>query len=109
MLEAIILSAITVSFAFIHVEGFTSRVQLQDSSALSAVNGIWNTGNDFGKGKFRFYDGLDSYMKPFPDEDRQLYPEMFRLPKGMYEVPLARPCGIIFEEIKPNRGVSSRS
>ncbi|KAL3787153.1 hypothetical protein ACHAW5_004723 [Stephanodiscus triporus] len=75
------------------------------TSILRAVNGIWNTGNDFGKGKFRFYDGLDSYMKPFPDEDRQLYPEMFRLPKGVYEVRLSRPCGIVFEEIEPNRGV----
>ena len=75
------------------------------SSALHAVNGIWNTGNDFGKGKFRFYEGLDSYMKPFPDEDRELYPEMFKLPKGVYEVPLAKPCGILFEEIEPNCGV----
>lgn len=44
-------------------------------------------------------------MKPFPDEDRQLYPELFKLPKGVYEVPLAKPCGILFEEIEPNRGV----
>ena len=36
------------------------------SSSLNAVNGIWNTAGDFGKGKFRFYEGLDSYMKPFP-------------------------------------------
>ncbi|KAL3788367.1 hypothetical protein HJC23_009173 [Cyclotella cryptica] len=102
---------------------------------LHAVNGVWNTGNDFGKGKFRFYEGetkqpwpfqniighkilhkflflcvtrcvgLDSFMKPFPDEDRALYPEMFKLPKGVYEVPLAKPCGIIFEEIDVNRGV----
>jgi hypothetical protein len=44
-------------------------------------------------------------MKPFPDEDRGLYPDMFRLPKGAYEVRLPRPCGIMFEEIEPNRGV----
>ena len=75
------------------------------STILRATNGIWNTGNDFGKGKFRFYDGLDSYMKPFPDEDRQLYPELFRLPRGAYEVRLSRPCGIVFEEVEPNRGV----
>lgn len=75
------------------------------SSSLNAVNGIWNTAGDFGKGKFRFYEGLDSYMKPFPDEDRELYPEQFKLPKGVYEVPLAKPCGILFEEIEPNRGV----
>lgn len=60
---------------------------------------------DFGKGKFRFYDGLDSYMAPFPDEDRELYPGMFKLPKGLYEVRLAKPCGIVFEEIEPNKGV----
>jgi len=36
------------------------------SSSLNAVNGIWNTAGDFGKGKFRFYEGLDNYMKPFP-------------------------------------------
>ena len=75
------------------------------STALGAVNGIWNTANDFGKGKFRFYDGLDSYMNPFPDEDRELYPEMFKLPKGTYEVPLSKPCGIVFEEIEANCGV----
>lgn len=75
------------------------------STALQAVNGIWNTANDFGKGKFRFYDGLDSYMKPFPDEDRELYPEMFKLPKGTYEVPLSKPLGIVFEEIESNCGV----
>ena len=63
------------------------------------------SGNDFGKGKFRFYDGLDSYMKPFPDEDRQQFPDMFRLPEGLYEVRLTRPCGIVFEEIESNRGV----
>lgn len=44
-------------------------------------------------------------MLPFPDEDRQMYPEMFKLPKGTYEVALAKPCGIIFEEIEPNCGV----
>lgn len=44
-------------------------------------------------------------MEPFPDEDRKAYPDMFKLPDGVYEVPLAKPCGIIFEEIEPNRGV----
>jgi hypothetical protein len=50
-------------------------------------------------------EGLNKYMEPFPDEDRETYPEMFKLPKGVYEVPLAKPCGIIFEEIEPNKGV----
>mmetsp|Transcript_35921 Transcript_35921/g.86703 ORF Transcript_35921/g.86703 Transcript_35921/m.86703 type:complete len:215 (-) Transcript_35921:159-803(-) len=75
-----------------------------DSTTLNAQNGIWNTAPSFGKGKFKFYEGLDSYMKPFPDEDRELYPEMFKLPKGVYEVPLAKPCGILFEEIEAGRG-----
>lgn len=83
----------------------TATATATSTTSLRAVNGIWNTAGNFGKGKFRFYDGLDSYMEPFPDEDRELYPEMFRLPKGVYEVPLSRPCGILFEEIEPNRGV----
>jgi len=53
------------------VEGFslptaTKQQSKVSSSSLNAVNGIWNTAGDFGKGKFRFYEGLDSYMKPFP-------------------------------------------
>lgn len=101
-----LLSAVVVS-TVVSVEAFAQVPprRLSSSSALHSVNGIWNTGNDFGKGKFRFYEGLDSYMKPFPDEDRELYPEMFKLPKGVYEVSLAKPCGILFEEIEPNRGV----
>lgn len=91
--------------AFSTSSSSTRRFIDSGATSLNAVNGIWNTGNDFGKGKFRFYDGLDSYMKPFPDEDRELYPEMFKFPTGAYEVPLAKPCGIIFEEIEANRGV----
>ena len=44
-------------------------------------------------------------MEPFPAEDRELYPELFNLPKGVYEVPLQKPCGILFEEIEPKCGV----
>jgi hypothetical protein len=29
---------------------------------LKAVNGVWNTGNDFGKGKFRFYEGMNLHL-----------------------------------------------
>ncbi|KAL7548463.1 hypothetical protein ACHAWF_012309 [Thalassiosira exigua] len=85
--------------------GAAASTSTATATALAAVNGIWNSGNSFGKGKFRFYEDLDSYMKPFPDEDRELYPNMFKLPKGVYEVKLAKPCGILFEEIEPNRGV----
>mmetsp|Transcript_12120 Transcript_12120/g.18266 ORF Transcript_12120/g.18266 Transcript_12120/m.18266 type:complete len:149 (-) Transcript_12120:103-549(-) len=44
-------------------------------------------------------------MAPFPDEDREMYPEMFRLPDGVYEVALERPLGIAFEERDDGRGV----
>jgi len=60
------------------VEGFslpTATIQQsRSSSSLNAVNGIWNTAGDFGKGKFRFYEGLDSYMKPFPGKFIYLLP-----------------------------------
>lgn len=59
----------------------------------------------FGKGEFKFYDGFDKFMEPFPDEDRDEYPEMFRLPKGVYEVAVQRPLGIAFEEVQPGQGV----
>jgi len=82
-----------------------AHVSRGKDTRLRAENGVWNTAGSFGKGKFRFYRGLDSWMEPFPDEDRELYPEMFRLPKGVYEVSLRKPCGILFEEIEVNRGV----
>jgi hypothetical protein len=44
-------------------------------------------------------------MKPFPDEDRSAFPELFNLPKGLYEVALDKPLGIIFEEISIGNGV----
>jgi len=59
----------------------------------------------YGKGPFAFYNDFDSFMSPFPEEDRQEYPEMFRLPEGVYEVALPRPLGIAFEEVEPGRGV----
>jgi len=44
-------------------------------------------------------------MSPFPDEDREAYPEIFNLPKGVYEVALAKPLGIVFEEIEAGKGL----
>jgi len=55
----------------------------------------------FGKGPFKFYNDFDAFMSAFPDEDREMYPEMFRLPKGVYEVDVERPLGIAFEEVEP--------
>jgi hypothetical protein len=53
----------------------------------------------------QFYSGFDDWMKPFPEQDRKSYPEIFELPQGVYEVTLARPLGIIFEEIDVGRGL----
>ena len=44
-------------------------------------------------------------MSPFPEEDKQAYPEIFTLPKGCYEVDLEKPLGIIFEEIDVGKGL----
>jgi hypothetical protein len=59
----------------------------------------------YGKGPFKFYSSFESFMAPFPQEDRDEYPEQFSLPKGVYEVAIPRPLGIAFEEVEPGRGV----
>ena len=46
------------------------------------VPGMWGAGLNFGKGDFAFYKSFDSFMKPFTDEDRQAFPEIFNIPKG---------------------------
>ncbi|EEC45641.1 predicted protein [Phaeodactylum tricornutum CCAP 1055/1] len=66
---------------------------------------MWNSGFNFGKGQFRFYDGFDKWMEPFPEEDRKAYPEVFNMPKGVYEVKLQKPLGIVFEEIDAGKGI----
>lgn len=66
---------------------------------------MWNAGLSYGKGSFAFYRSFNDMMKVFPDEDRQAYPEIFNLPKGVYEVQLSRPLGIVFEEIESGRGL----
>ena len=47
--------------AAVHVAAFGTKVPStrypRRIEPLHAVNGVWNTGNDFGKGKFRFYEG----------------------------------------------------
>ena len=80
------------------------------SKTLTALNqfkvaGMWNNGNSYGKGQFRFYKSFDSWMSPFPQEDRELYPELFNLPKGIFEVSMVKPLGIVFEEVEVGRGV----
>lgn len=66
---------------------------------------MWTAGLSFGKGQFKFYKSFDEWMKPFPDEDRIAYPEVFNLPKGVYEVKLLKPLGIVFEEIESGKGL----
>jgi len=68
---------------------------------------MWNAGLSFGKGDFRFYKSYDSWMSPFPEDDRQEFPELFSLPKGVIEISFAndRPLGIILDEIEAGKGV----
>jgi PDZ domain len=70
---------------------------------------MWNRGLNFGKGQFKFYDSFDKWMSVFPQEDREAYPEVFSFPKGVYEVKLNKPLGIVFEEIEKRSGVYVKS
>jgi len=44
-------------------------------------------------------------MGVFTEEDKKEFPEIFNFPKGVYEVSMTKPLGIIFEEIKVGEGV----
>jgi PDZ domain len=83
------------------------RRQQQTLVAASAfdTSGMWNRGLNFGKGEFKFYKGFDEMMSVFPQQDRDAYPEIFTYPKGVYEVRLEKPLGIVFEEIDLGRGL----
>lgn len=72
----------------------------ESTSCLSALatSGLWNNGLSYGKGPFRFYYDFESWIEPFPLEDRQAYPELFNLPDGVYEISLPKPLGIVFED-----------
>jgi len=61
--------------------------------------------DDFGKPPFNFYKGFEEFMAVFPDEDRESYPDMFKMPEGCYEVSLPKPLGIAFEEVVAGQGV----
>ena len=80
----------------------TSRSEL---NAAISTSGLWNAGLSYGKGPFRFYEDFDTWISPFPEEDRKEFPEIFNIPKGVYEISLRTPLGIIFEEIDAGRGV----
>ena len=70
------------------------------------VPGLWNGGNQFGKGDFKFYRSFDSFTRTFTEEDRQEFKDVLTIPTGMYEVSMTRsaPLGIIFEEIEAGEG-----
>jgi hypothetical protein len=66
---------------------------------------MWGSGLNFGKGEFVFYKSFDAFMKPFTQEDREAFPEVFNLPNGVFEVSLTKPLGIVFEEIDAGKGI----
>lgn len=69
------------------------------------VPGMWGSGLNYGKGEFKFYRSFNSFMSPFTDEDKADFPEVFNFPKGVYEVVMTKPLGIVFEEIEADEGV----
>lgn len=83
----------------------TQRLSKTRCSATIDTNFMWNRGGNFGKGDFKFYKGLDKWMDVFPEADRKEFPELFEYPKGVYEVKLNKPLGIVFEEVETGRGV----
>jgi hypothetical protein len=70
-----------------------------------SVPGMWGSGLNFGKGSFIFYRSFNNFLDPFEEKDREAFPEIFSLPKGVTEVSLTKPLGIIFEEIEIGKGV----
>jgi hypothetical protein len=81
----------------------TSRTQLAATEIDTSF--MWNRGLNFGKGNFKFYSNFKDWMSVFPDEDKAAFPDVFNLPKGVYEVSLTKPLGIVFEEIEQGRGL----
>merc|ERR1719331_1274410 len=53
---------------------------------------------EFGKGFGSYYSGWEDWVKEYPQEDRDAYPELFRLPEKCYEVEINKPLGIAFIE-----------
>jgi hypothetical protein len=82
----------------------TSSSRLQATSSID-TRFMWNAGLSFGKGDFAFYANFDRFMSPFPHQDKDANPDIFNLPKGVYEVILPKPLGIVFEEIEEGRGL----
>jgi hypothetical protein len=83
----------------------TTSTCLQAMSSSIDTRFMWNAGLSFGKGEFAFYVSFDRFMSPFPQQDKDANPDLFNLPKGVYEVALPKPLGIVFEEIEQGRGL----
>ena len=104
------LGALDVATAFVVAPTTTTNAKIHEvplTVCHSEFNtaGMWNRGLNFGKGTFKFYKNFNDWMSPFPAEDKAAFPEIFTLPKGTYEVDLAKPLGIIFEEIEVGKGL----
>jgi hypothetical protein len=87
------------------VSASTTRRYADEATAGIDTSFMWNSGLNYGKGNFKFYKGFEEWMDPFPAEDREAYPKVFNVPQGVYEVKLAKPLGIIFEEMEVGRGL----
>ena len=105
-----LLKGLTVLGALANVTAFVLDSRQLASRAKTVchaltVPGMWAGGLAFGKGEFRYYQSFESFLKPFTDEDREAFPEVFNFPPGVFEVSLAKPLGIVFEEIDAGLGV----
>ena len=105
--SAFLVAAATSTASAFVVKSSSVGVNRLDTTSLGAltVPGMWPAGLNFGKGSFSMYKNFDDFLKPFSDEDRQAFPEVFNLPKGVYEISLQKPLGIVFEEIEAGNGV----
>lgn len=109
--NAVLLAAVSARSATAFV-GPSATLKSKSSSSFDTachetltVPGMWGSGLNYGKGEFKFYRSFDSFMSPFTDEDKAEFPEVFTFPKGLYEVSMTKPLGIVFEEIEVGEGV----
>jgi len=109
--KIVLLAAVSVRSVNAFVTPSTTLKSTSSSSFDTAchetltVPGMWGSGLNYGKGDFKFYRSFNNFMSPFTDEDKADFPDLFTLPKGVYEVSMTKPLGIIFEEIEIGKGV----
>ena len=107
-IQSLVVGAALLIASTISVDAFVtiSPTKRYDSSCNAiSVPGMWGRAGNFGKGDFAFYRSFDNFFKPFAPEDRAAYPEIFNMPKGVYEVSMTKPLGIVFEEVEAGKGV----